>query len=487
MKQLTALWVDDEWPLPSEASYDSRPLILEGYRTEILSALSRSGIEAAIETRSGLDVANDLASRTYDILILDYELVAGSARPGDNALGLLGKLSKALRHVPPAVLFTRHTHAVQALAGQQPEVLGSVLGVFERSEFGLQRLIDRIVQFALGPPLKFLVLSDLHIGYLAESGGIATGGYLDSLVDDLTTVFGKGTIHAVLVPGDLAWRKQAEDFGAADAWIRRIMAALGLSRPEQFHFCPGNHDVDLSVGAQPWQKYRDFVYQLSAGGESFARRFAAYDTRGRRLNAFAERDSVLAVEHDDVTGVVVAALNSCVTGNEKGGVRSSIGSEQWSRLERMLAPLPPQFRVCLMHHPLFSAPGGTHPDERGIADQGTALHMFLKLGVRLVVHGHSHFSAVHQFATSVLNRAGSPERASRLNKLVIVSCPTAVAWPSASSPQRQYMVIDVGGAGMSTEGRTLSVSTRVFDPTDTSWHDGSQLPIGEVLIGDRTP
>ncbi len=56
--------------------------------------------------------------------------------------------------------------------------------------------------------------------------------------------------HLVFVTGDLANRGKSEELQQAAAFLREVMAALGLTPEAHLFVVPGNHDVDRDAVAR---------------------------------------------------------------------------------------------------------------------------------------------------------------------------------------------------------------------------------------------
>jgi hypothetical protein len=114
-----------------------------------------------------------------------------------------------------------------------------------------------------------------------------------------------------------------------------------------------------------------------------------------------------------------------------------------------------------------------------LADQGKAMQLLSKLGLGLVLHGHTHFSGLHSHRIRVLN--GAPNSRS-VSKMPTVACPSVIAHPSSLSPHRHYFVIRLGAFDDQSATRSISLATRVFNPSGRSWTAGEAVTAGEFEV-----
>lgn len=315
-----------------------------------------------------------------------------------------------------------------------------------------------------------VILSDLHIGYIPEG---SRESFQEILLEELRSLANQTQVHYLVVTGDFAWKNQSADLPRAAVFMTELRYCLGVTDASQFHFCPGNHDASL-VDDNPWKYYHGFVEQLAASDPKLRNRFYSYQERAKTLQTFEGRRSTLAVSRGKQDSVLFAALNSCRVRKENEIVitEPEVGERQWMGLRKLLEGEPcEQLRIAIVHHPLFAAPGGDFPDERPMYDQAKALHQLGALGFRLVLHGHSHFSAVYEHRVAALNEGGSGTP----TRLCIISCPTCGAEPSNSTPLRQYLILSVGPGEANKETRSLSLRSRFYNQRKRVWEEGTYV------------
>ncbi len=100
-----------------------------------------------------------------------------------------------------------------------------------------------------------------------------------------------GTIDAIVVGGDIAYKGVAEEYGVAATWLRELAVACGCSE-ERIYTVPGNHDVDrtkLRQGSAALNAQRSIVrcrneereqelrVQLENSGEALLFPLSAYN------------------------------------------------------------------------------------------------------------------------------------------------------------------------------------------------------------------
>ena len=234
----------------------------------------------------------------------------------------------------------------------------------------------------------------------------------------------------------------------------------------------------------PWESYYEFVKELTAGDPQLRHRFYSYHDRTEKLRSFKDRISSLAVARGSQDSILFAALNSCNIQNNDTIVKPEVGEEQWNGLRKLLENEPiKQLRIAILHHPIFAAPGGDFPDERPLFDQAEAVHRLSNLNFQLLIHGHSHFSAVYEHRVTILNEPSCHSA----SKLTVIACPTCGAEPSSSTPIRQYMIISIGQYDRATNSRSLRVRTRIYNQSTKTWSEGGAPFDSKIFIEVSKP
>ncbi|MDC8012595.1 metallophosphoesterase [Tahibacter soli] len=479
MREVSVLWVDDEWSEVPSASEE-----LPQAKAALELALVELGLKVRINCRKDGDIWNDLTDETrVDLLILDYELTKHS--PGHNAFDLLNKLS-ALRSMPPVILFTHYArHQLKEV--EHVRAKRRIHAVFFKDKRGIKDLVECAASLLGSTPIGLVVMSDLHVGYLDETRGISQHRFLESLYDSLDTVVKNCKVNGLICCGDFAWKQQAPELVQSYKMIQGITGKLGLKTQDEIFFCPGNHDITFSSSNGPsWSSFGEFVGLLAGPYRDIEKRFEHSSKPMGGRQRFHDQASLFSVLHNERLGIVVVGLNSNRPTGNGVQVDPFVDEGQWCALSEALSRYPKELlRIAILHHPVFSAPGGVHEDEQALADQGKALQILTGAGVRLVFHGHAHFSAVHSHRIAIVN---SPESLNgsgggKAADLLTVACPSLVANPSSASPHRQYLVVQLGGADPDTGARSFALHSMVFNPGKCSWDYGEAILPGQFFVG----
>ncbi len=484
MPDCKVLWVDDQLidntaavPIGGVSTSD-----LAQWENKWIAELALDGVRLHIIKRTCGSVADDLTREQFNALILDYELDSDPRQPDSNAFKLLERLRHGIRRtLPPVAIFSRYS-ASELRAHLRGQIRGDVWAVYEKTAAGAQGIVSFLKNTVLRGPLNFVLISDFHAGFLAEAGGIDHEDFLHSLSNDIEGIAASLKLDGLIIPGDLAWRTQSTDLTRAYLAMSRLASSAKLDRPEQVVFCPGNHDLDLSPSAEPWRYFGQFVDLLTqCFGEQYSSRFVvAWNSGLRKRGRFNSQTSLLSIVHDAQRGVVFVCLNSCKPTGQGHEVLPEVDGEQWSWLERALEAFPRKsLRIALLHHPIFSIPGGVHKDDPALADQGKAMQVLAKLGIGLVLHGHCHFAGIHSHRIRILN--GAPQ-GRKMSKILSVACPSVIAHPSSTSPHRQYIVLRLDAFNEMNRTRGVLFTTRVFNPADCTWSAGEEIGLGEFDI-----
>ena len=478
MREVSVLWLDDDWVNPAAIPKD-----LAQARAAVEYELAQAGLVARISQRHNGEIWNDLGEQQVDLLILDYEL---SKQPSaQNAFDLLDRLESRLRSIPPVIVFSQYArHELEAVASSHAR--RRIHAVFFKDEQGCKDLARCAVQMLVSSPLSFVVMSDLHVGYLDETGGISQQRFLGSLYHCLESVVKEQAIQGLIICGDFAWKHQQPELVQSFTMIQNIALRLGIRSHDQVFFCPGNHDINFAGNAPSWDSYGELVQLLATTDPGYLRRHEHRNTSIGGRRPFHDQASLFSVVHNEHLGLVVVGLNSNRPMGHGVEVQASIDEDQWHALTLALERCPRDvLRIALLHHPVFSAPGGVYQDEKALADQGKALQTLAGAGINLVFHGHTHFSAVHAHRIAILN---SPETlnlkaGSGVADLVTVACPSLIAEPSSAAPHRQFMIVKLERIDPHTCTRGLSLRSMVFNPGKCTWSDGSALGLGHFSVG----
>jgi len=235
------------------------------------------------------------------------------------------------------------------------------------------------------PSATFAVISDLHcrldgdskdsfltVGSLRNPSGRHPVQALLDLIDHERL-----TADGLLVPGDLTNKARLE--GLQQGWEYALEIGRKLNVPEVIPVI-GNHDID-SHRTDPSnpvfhavQNMRpEFPFRNRADIESF----------------FAEGYCLLRIGEADVV-----AINTVIDHTDAASAkRGSFGIERIDRMERALeGQFTSPIRGALMHHHPILHTGSFLRDIDVIPTGDVLLDALRRLGCRIVIHGHKHFT-----------------------------------------------------------------------------------------------
>lgn len=95
--------------------------------------------------------------------------------------------------------------------------------------------------------LRWLHITDLHIGLNNESQRTA----IDSLIDAIVSAAGEIPFDVVFLSGDLAYSGKKEEYETLEAKLLIPLRKLHLFRDAEFIAAPGNHDLNCDSGYPP--------------------------------------------------------------------------------------------------------------------------------------------------------------------------------------------------------------------------------------------
>ena len=250
------------------------------------------------------------------------------------------------------------------------------------------------------------LLSKRALGFLSwhlRRRAVHEGPVLAALVADLHQ---RRPDHTT-VTGDLVNISLPAEFERAAAWL----ASLGP--PADVSVIPGNHDAYVPIA---WERSLALWAPYMTGDGDSADKAAGFP--------YLRRRGPLAL-----IGVSTAAP---MPAHMAAGV---IGAEQLRRLEGLLAETGSEglCRVVMIHHPPLSSPA--HRLKR-LLDGEAFCKLVAERGAELVLHGHTHMSALAYLATP---RARVP----------VVGVPSASARPNRSHDPSRYHLYKIARDGES--------------------------------------
>ncbi len=254
--------------------------------------------------------------------------------------------------------------------------------------------------------ISLLHISDYHAGGTQEGQPYLRKRVLGQpWLRNLDTLQEQGAIHFVVFTGDCANRGKASEYAQLSDFLGETCARLGLGLQHVFPV-PGNHDIDRSLQAEPWQKLRELALQADPAD------FSAWMAGQRNLKGFDNgwRDGILSRQQayrDWVTSLANPAIvqepaglgyraslelhglplhligldSAWLCGDDADAGKIWLTQDQiYTRCTDETGDKLPGIRVALMHHPLEQL-ADFQPSRRILAEH-----------VDLVLHGHLHGS-----------------------------------------------------------------------------------------------
>ncbi|MGB4697730.1 MAG: metallophosphoesterase [Methanothrix sp.] len=241
--------------------------------------------------------------------------------------------------------------------------------------------------------VKFVVISDLHLGLNETENTYKMFHYNDQILEDIIDdINSMGDVDFVIVPGDLT--KDSEPYNH-----QRVLERLnGLIMP--YYIVPGNHDVfKEGLPAENWPIEKIVEYYPMP---------------------WHEGNSWYSV--DPVQGIHLVALDSSSNENHSADWGGVISQEQLDWLEQDLADNEEKTTIVVVHHALNQHEGVSDP--LYYCDNAEAVKEIMKShDAKLAISGHIHI-------TDIAEEDGLYE----------VSCPATCSYPCA------YTVCELSGS-----------------------------------------
>ncbi|MYN30094.1 metallophosphoesterase [Duganella levis] len=253
---------------------------------------------------------------------------------------------------------------------------------------------------------RILHLSDLHLNTKKDDHDQSV--VIDALCDDLKIQTEKAAFDIVVFTGDLVGKgAYAGDYKAKLRinFVNKVLSATKLTK-ESMIFCPGNHDVELSVrdkiyeaGLQSIIIDKKSINDFIADHETNVQAFKALEKYNDFANEFSQSICVkrtplyssFIFEADNGKRIGFSALNSAwrATGapNDRDCGALIVGERQVELAATFLKKC--DFKIALLHHPLnWISPKEITPVQRAIARN-----------FDLLMHGHVHEGDGHSLVS----------------------------------------------------------------------------------------
>ncbi len=286
------------------------------------------------------------------------------------------------------------------------------------------------------------LLNKRFFGWLSwklRRGRYHRGDVLEALIDDLR----RASPDHVAVTGDLTNISLKAEFPAATEWLERIGGADRVS------LVPGNHDAYVAMRrANAWDHWTPYMKSDAAGGAPdgatpWQDEFPCLRIRG-----------CLAL---------VGVCSAWPTAPFRASGR--VGEAQLRRLERLLHELAdtPLFRVLLIHHPVVP---GIVARRRALSDAPALCDVIERVGVDLVIHGHTH-------RRRILSAAGPR------GPIPVVGVRSASDRGGRSGRRAQYHLYEIEPCEAGRDGRRFRVRLRVrgYDASERRFVEEGSMPL----------
>ncbi len=368
--------------------------------------LKENGIEAQFTNAiNGAEIFGFLTANSYDALILDLDM------PRFGGLAVLPEIAKRYPGIP-VIVVSEHTQDRNILQELQQALASGMLHSFHRVE-PRDGYCKAVLNALTKKSPVMLHLSDLHFGKFHAFKNVSAEELFESCLDN---VLHEATPNLLIISGDLTSVGDESEFSKAREFILRICHRLKLSL-DQTVIVPGNHDIDRNTSGEDkrFSNYIDFLiglyHDLPNPSTAYARYPDLFDSRRGILLPDARirgGNSLCNVSVFDMIRTVAIGLNSVVADDAELSL-GRVSPHQLLSASRHLAGLnAPQsnyFRIAVFHHNLFVVPSfrGDGEPERVVRNPSLLLHHLIDNRVKLILHGHSHYSIVHEYRPRFLD------------------------------------------------------------------------------------
>jgi 3',5'-cyclic AMP phosphodiesterase CpdA/CheY-like chemotaxis protein len=368
--------------------------------------LSREGISIEIvRARDGNEVFRLLGEIKFDLLVTDLQM------EHFNGLETVKEVVKRRPGITQIVVSRYVSEFSYQEELQNLKEQGIIQGCFRT--FGEEeKWCQTIAKYMEHIPLCVIHLADIHFGkYHAfteklEIRDILKNHFKNEILDH--------NPNLVIISGDLTSEALDKEFDSAHNFIQFIANELNLSLGN-FIIVPGNHDI-LRAQEEPrrFERYIEFL------NECFGNRAEGkYVLRGY-LHLFSQEkgsiewnrkihsnEHLYTIRIFDAMKTIVVGINSVVT-KDKNFNKGEIPLRQLTKVEETFnaygQKVSEYFKIAVFHHHLFPTPSiDPNWEDRVLSNQGIVVRHLMKMGFRLVLHGHTHYPVGYQFKPYFLN------------------------------------------------------------------------------------
>lgn len=249
-------------------------------------------------------------------------------------------------------------------------------------------------------------------------------------------------IHVIVFSGDAAERGLPEEFAAAAAFLRDVLAELELAA-DRLVIVPGNHDINRdAVQGQ-------IFAARAAGGEAeppYERKWDNYRAFLREARGAGGSDKLDDVHQFADLGLTISALNSTVgeTHEEHYGF---CGEEQLEKHAKALAQSADNLRIAVVHHNVRQAAAD---DTENLRDERDLVRI-LGAHVDLVLHGHRHAAGrdhlrngrlILSTGSTALMRDQRPEETPNQFQVLALTPEQVERWAYCFDPKEKRWIVD---------------------------------------------
>ena len=208
--------------------------------------------------------------------------------------------------------------------------------------------------------MRWLLLSDLHLGIKNESQHLALRG----IVEEVDKVSHHGDVDMVLMAGDLAYSGKPEEYDEVSAKLIEPLRELQHVKHARFVAVPGNHDVDCDLGYPPTISALgtsiDEFFHLNERGVSLRRptagRFQAYADFIARCGIDGVdpiKLPAVAIQHeqDDVRVNIVCVVTSYFSSKHLANERHNVPAPIHALRTLVRDSNDAEITIILAHHP----------------------------------------------------------------------------------------------------------------------------------------
>jgi 3',5'-cyclic AMP phosphodiesterase CpdA/CheY-like chemotaxis protein len=397
MREIKILWAEDDASQFTECS-----------KSLTVFFQSRGSTPRIVHVVDGDAIYRLLMEERFDLLIADIVMEHWGGIP---AVSQLSELYPGL----PKIIISTHTEDpnLETVLNRLVEEgrLRSFHSVEPRSAW-----CEAAWSATLNRPPTILHLSDIHFG---RFHGIPPELTIEDLIQPVIADIQKAQpVDLIVVSGDLSSEGLDKEFVRSEKFLVQIAEVLGIGS-ERVVIVPGNHDILRSLPKE--QRFDPFVRFVSrfcsapgVPGSARNRYVELFDARrGLWNNIGYSSDSLFCVSVFDELRTIVIGFNSVIA-DENHWNEAQISTAQLMRVSSTLKSLrQPQsdyLRVAVFHHHLVESPSFRKEGEPGrlIRNQGFLLNHLISNGIKLILHGHTHYCTGYKYVPYVIDNEAPP-------------------------------------------------------------------------------